>query len=36
MPTIGKLKQFVFINTTISGIDFKIKTITVDDKRVKL
>jgi Ras-related protein Rab-8A len=36
MPTIGKYIQYTKFPLLLLGIDFKIKTINVDDKRVKL
>lgn len=36
MPTIGKISKIPKLIFSYSGIDFKIKTINVDDKRVKL
>ena len=36
MPTIGKLNSFGLLIFKCIGIDFKIKTINVDEKRVKL
>ena len=36
MPTIGTSISFPFVNFFCVGIDFKIKTINIDEKRVKL